>query len=456
MVHGRVTDSRTGMPAQGSLQYFAFWTNPHLKEAPGFGISGFIVSQSICNYRCAADGRFELPVLPGPGILAFRADRGSQFPEAIGAADIHGPKGQNGGEFSTAPYDCGVEFFHLLTPLNPQPGTDSLALDLTVRSPATVTGTVRGPDGKPLSHYSLSDKSSFLEEASRWGRQEGAISEINGATFKLNVYSPADHQRLVFYQHSRNLGSFLEFTGEPAAPLDITLQPCATLQGRVVDDGGQPLEEVSLVISAHRPLHARIAPPKAEKPRRRRARSSIKVRSRPIKTDGSSCAEWFPVSRIQPSRKARSHLARAAGYRAARSSATSWPGPGKRKTSEICRSLPKSRQQPSRRKRKSISRTGMPHVDVRRSRSHSPRVAVRAPRRRPRLTSHSLMRARWLTSTINRSPGPRSRSTIGGRIFRPAAFRRWLFPTNGDSFGFPVARATFGMAGHKSSGGGMR
>ena len=175
MVHGRVTDSRTGMPAQGSLQYFAFWTNPHLKEAPGFGISGFIVSQSICHYRCAADGRFELPVLPGPGILAFRADRGSRISRGNRRRRHPRAKRAEWGEFSTAPYDCGVEFFHLLTPLNPQPGTDSLALDLTVRSPATVTGTVRGPDGKPLSHYSLSDKSSFLEEASRWGRQKGAI-----------------------------------------------------------------------------------------------------------------------------------------------------------------------------------------------------------------------------------------------------------------------------------------
>jgi beta-lactamase regulating signal transducer with metallopeptidase domain/protocatechuate 3,4-dioxygenase beta subunit len=254
MVRGRVTDSRTGMPTQGSLQYFAFWTNPHLQEAPGFGISGFMVPRSICNYRCDADGRFELPVLPGPGILAFRADRGSQFPEAVGAAEIHGPKGQDGAEFSTAPYDCQVEFFHLLTPLNPQPGTDSLALDLTVRSPAIVTGTVRGPEGKPLSHYSLSNKSSFLEEASRWGRQKGARFEINGARFEIEVYSPTDHHRLMFYHQSRNLVGFHEFTGEPSGPLEITLQPGATLKGRLVDDGGQPLEEVSLVISARQAM----------------------------------------------------------------------------------------------------------------------------------------------------------------------------------------------------------
>ena len=249
MARGRVTDSRTGRPAEGSLEYFAFGTNPHLQEAPGFEDSGFLRGRAILHYRCDADGRFEIPVLPGPGILAFRADSLAQLPTGIGAASIDCAR-MVGGEFSTAPYLCGPGWFHLLTPLNPQPGTDSLALDLKVHSPATVTGTVRGPDGKLLSHYSLSDKSSFLEEARRWGRQKGAISEINGETFKLNVYSPGDHQRLVFYQHSRNLGGFLEFTGELGGPLDITLQPCATLQGRLVDDGGEPLGDVSLVVTA--------------------------------------------------------------------------------------------------------------------------------------------------------------------------------------------------------------
>ena len=126
MIRGRATDSRTGMPAPGGLQYFALWTNPHLQEAPGFVISGFLLAGSICNYHCDADGRFEIPVLPGAGILAFRADDPSEFPTGVGAAGIDGPRKQNGTEFSTAPYDCQVEFFHLLTPLNPQPGTDSL------------------------------------------------------------------------------------------------------------------------------------------------------------------------------------------------------------------------------------------------------------------------------------------------------------------------------------------
>ncbi|HEX4070775.1 MAG TPA: carboxypeptidase regulatory-like domain-containing protein, partial [Planctomycetaceae bacterium] len=125
-----------------------------------------------------------------------------------------------------------------------------MALDLTLRSPATVTGTVRGPDGKPLVGYSLSDKSSFFEEASRRSRQTVARFEINGATFEIKVFSPTDRHRLMFYHRSRNLVGYREFIGEPSGPLDITLEPAATLKGRLVDDGGQPLGDVSLVIAA--------------------------------------------------------------------------------------------------------------------------------------------------------------------------------------------------------------
>ena len=52
----------------------------------------------------------------------------------------------------------------------------------------------------------------------------------------------------MFHQLSSLVG-FREFTGEPSGPLDITLEPVATLKGRVVDDDGQPLADVSLVIA---------------------------------------------------------------------------------------------------------------------------------------------------------------------------------------------------------------
>jgi beta-lactamase regulating signal transducer with metallopeptidase domain/protocatechuate 3,4-dioxygenase beta subunit len=243
MVRGRATDSRTGMPAEGSLQYFAFWTNPHLQEAPGFEISGFVAFRSILHYRCDADGRFEIPVLPGPGILTFRADALAQLPTGIGAAGIDGPKRR--GDFSTAPYPCRADGYHLLTPLNPQPGTDSLALDLTIRSPAIVTGTVRAPDGKPLGDYTLFEERSFLGEEGRWRHQ-------SDATFETKVYSPNDHYRLMFYQPLRNLVGFYEFTGEPAGKLEVKLQPGATIKGRVVDDAGRPLESVSLVVASQK------------------------------------------------------------------------------------------------------------------------------------------------------------------------------------------------------------
>ena len=287
-------------------------------------ISGFLTPGSICNYHCDADGRFEIPVLPGAGILAFRADDPSEFPTGVGAAGIDGPRKQNGTEFSTAPYDCQVEFFHLLTPLNPQPGTDSLALDLTLRSPAIVSGRVRGPDGKPLGDYTLFDESSFLGKGGRW-------SHRSGATFETKVYSPTDHHRLMFHQLSSNLVGFREFTGEPSGPLDITLEPGATLKGRVVDDDGQPLADVSLVIATSET----VAHDNRAAESREAAAAGRLIDQSQIRTDK---AGRFELRGVIPG---VAYLQ--AVFPEARSSATSWPRPARRKSSAICESAPQSR-----------------------------------------------------------------------------------------------------------------
>ena len=75
-VRGRVTDSRTGKPLSGRLAYFAFVTNPHLQTATGFDSPEF-------HYRSGADGRYEIPVLPGKGILAFMADNHHDFRRGV-------------------------------------------------------------------------------------------------------------------------------------------------------------------------------------------------------------------------------------------------------------------------------------------------------------------------------------------------------------------------------------
>jgi beta-lactamase regulating signal transducer with metallopeptidase domain/5-hydroxyisourate hydrolase-like protein (transthyretin family) len=236
LVRGRVTDSRTGMRVPGSVEYFASLTNPHLHDAPGFEKNETSFG-AVFHYRTNENGVFEIPVLPGKGVLAFRADDFRAFPQGVGADRIDGPQQQTpwSAAFIAAPT---YSLYHLLTPLDPQPGAGVMTLGLTLRSGVTVKGKVLAADGKPLSDYCILGETRFMS----WSRNQGE-------TFAVEGYEPTEHRRLMFYHPGRNLVGLYDLTGEPPAELEIKLHPGATIAGRIVDAGGRPLENMSIADS---------------------------------------------------------------------------------------------------------------------------------------------------------------------------------------------------------------
>jgi beta-lactamase regulating signal transducer with metallopeptidase domain/protocatechuate 3,4-dioxygenase beta subunit len=245
-VRGRAIDARTGRPVQGVVDYFAFRTNPALAGVVNPPRQGNLLNTGI---RSDENGVFEIAALPGPGIVTFRADRQDEFPWGQGADRVHGATvtaddGPYDFVFSTAPMECKSGFYHVLTPVDPAPGAESLALDLKLRSIVTVTAKVLSPDGKALSDYSIFDDHVPLGERGaswRWA---------SDGTFEVIVYSPTDRHRLLIYQRKLDLAGFCELTGEPAGPLEIKLQPAGTIVGRLVDRQAKPLPKVAIVISS--------------------------------------------------------------------------------------------------------------------------------------------------------------------------------------------------------------
>ena len=249
-VRGRATDVRTGRPVHGVVDYFVFRNNPALAgvvdpKRPG----------NLLDLRNPTDenGVFEIAVLPGPGIVAFRADRQDEFPLGQGADRINGGKWEETRGttmFETAPMECGSEFYNLLTPVAPAPGTESLELNLTLRSIVTVAGKVLSPEGKTLRDYSMFDDCSLFDDYRIAASKRGWHRERD-ESFEVKVYSPTDRHRLMFFQRALNLAGYYELTGEPAGRLEITLQAAGTIVGRLVDGHGKPLPDVALVIATH-------------------------------------------------------------------------------------------------------------------------------------------------------------------------------------------------------------
>ncbi|MCI0458660.1 MAG: hypothetical protein L0Z62_16990, partial [Gemmataceae bacterium] len=62
-IEGQITDKVTGKPVKGHVEYFALYSNPNLRDYPGFDGRGFRI------IAVKEDGSYRVVGLPGPGLI---------------------------------------------------------------------------------------------------------------------------------------------------------------------------------------------------------------------------------------------------------------------------------------------------------------------------------------------------------------------------------------------------
>ncbi len=189
-----------------------------------------------------ADGRFEIPVLPGKGILAFTTEAPS--PHGVGADAIDCdriPAGRRSVAvvFQTAPRRCAPRSHNVVLPLDPKPDDDELTINITLSAGTDVSGGILSPAGQPLSGY-------FIHGL--WKRSPWKL--IAGEGFTVGSHFPPETRRLFVYHPAQNLAGHYELTGKPPEKLEIKLAPAATITGRVVDEQGAPIANPMIFDSA--------------------------------------------------------------------------------------------------------------------------------------------------------------------------------------------------------------
>jgi RNA polymerase sigma factor (sigma-70 family) len=222
---GRVTDKETGRPVRARVRYAAFSDNPHVKEAPGLSNSDDIET------RTAADGSFTLLGLPGRGLLAAKAaDRqDGRYVMSVGAEKIKGPMyGRD--NYNTEPRPLDPSEFNVVVEVNPARGTESIVRDLALDPGKTVTGTIVGPDGKPVPGCSIDSVRGL------WFH----VNDLPTAQFRIPGLDPKHPRWFFFLHHDRNLGTAVLLKGNEPLPVTVRLQKCGTVTGRLVDEDGLP------------------------------------------------------------------------------------------------------------------------------------------------------------------------------------------------------------------------
>jgi RNA polymerase sigma factor (sigma-70 family) len=225
-VKGRVTDKATGKPVASGIEYFSLSDNPHLRE----------VRLDDTNWHPTRDdGTFRTVVLPGPGILTVRSTY-DRYRMGIGADRIKGRLADGGLQlFRTRPYPLHPGNYHVLVPINPEPGAESITTDVVLDPGHTLKGVVIGPDSRPL--------------AGAWVSGEGPMSSwsneaLKDAEFTISTLGD-DETRLVQAMHEgKRLIGWLEVRGSDKGPVRIQLEPWGSVTGRLVKPDGEPMTDV--------------------------------------------------------------------------------------------------------------------------------------------------------------------------------------------------------------------
>jgi RNA polymerase sigma factor (sigma-70 family) len=239
LVHGKVTDKGTGRPVAGArIEYWPLYgNNTAAKMEAGSVPTGKTIT--------GAEGTYDLPVMPGPGVMLVTGPRPNAYmagwvtleerkaffqtplimpgsPDPDGSFEVStGGGGPVGGVAQRG--------HHAVVLLEPGEKEEALVRDVTLVRPRERKGRVVGPDGKPLVGVMVAGVD-----------PSGAVKGDEFIARDFNPKAPAP--LLTFYHKDKNLGAFLRgLPPETDGPLVVKLQPCGSLSGRIVDHDGQPV-----------------------------------------------------------------------------------------------------------------------------------------------------------------------------------------------------------------------
>ena len=227
-VRGQAMDDRTGKPVPGRVQYYASRDNAHLESYERFARSGVHHER-----RTDAEGKFELPVLPGRGIITFMALDHTRYRRGFGSESI---------DMDAADENAGIKMYrtvpsmlissneHVFRQIEPKVDSPPIEVALRLTSGVDVVGRLVDPNGQALSGGVVSGNVF-----------QNAWYPIRGETFKVQGYYPDRPRELFIYHPESDLGAYHRLEGPPPKEFVVQMQPTGGVQGRLVDEDGAPL-----------------------------------------------------------------------------------------------------------------------------------------------------------------------------------------------------------------------
>ena len=232
LLRGQVTDLATGKPIVGAIQYSAMTKNRNLADHRNFANANF--------HECRTDreGRYEIAVLPGEGVVNFMADDHQRYPRAASQAKIRilSSPVTMGGMYETVPFYVIAADKHFVKVLQIEKESTDTELNIELSSGKSISVKVVKANGEPANNAILKGTS----ERSGWYPAEEGSIEIQG-------YLEDQGRGLFAYDPESNQAAYLKISGPQPKEIKMTLQPAGTVRGRLVDKQGVALASARFI-----------------------------------------------------------------------------------------------------------------------------------------------------------------------------------------------------------------
>jgi len=253
VVRGRVIDKESGAPVPGGfVVYNALYPNPYVDRL-GEKVSSWAAART----KVEADGSFKIPVLPGPGVVAV-STLDPQFVSATVDTDrLRELVGENANEFDRiemlhvaaggeARTGMSVKQYKGIALINPKDGTDPAPVGLLLNRAISGSGRIVDSRGNSVDGVMVSGL--------RYGSTYFTLKPLDSNVFTVSGFAPGKQQTVLFHHKQKNLGAAAVVSGDDLKPMTVTLEPCASVTGRLLDRLGEPIENAQVEFHRTEPL----------------------------------------------------------------------------------------------------------------------------------------------------------------------------------------------------------
>jgi protocatechuate 3,4-dioxygenase beta subunit len=228
-IEGRLTDKATGRPAPGEVYYLPRIGNRFVGDYARYEPLQNRTTSNVQN-----DGTFRIVGMTGPGLLVV-ARSGSQY---LSAREREDEEGTRDVATRTTPLRVSTEGYSALARIEVPPGAGTFRRDIALDPGQTLSGTVLGPDGRPLA-----GAVAYRLAGLGWGR-----SPLKTASFTVRAFNPRRPRPVLFLHPEKRLVGALVPPLDQAAPVRVRVAEGAAVGGRLVDADGLPRADVELLL----------------------------------------------------------------------------------------------------------------------------------------------------------------------------------------------------------------